>query len=221
MGSQGVMPLDIFGKPREVLIGCILGDGYLQKTGKRNARLRLEHQESQKDYLLWKIKWLKRIFQGKPKRIERIHPKTGKKSVFWRHQSQSMPYLGKLRKLFYENGKKRIPEKIEKWFSPLSLAVLYMDDGYIDWRKKAKAMVISLAGFEKKDVEVLKRIIEKKFNIFPRIHKEKKGWRLYFPQKEAEKLASLIKPYILPLFSYKLPDPVTTSPENGREPEGK
>ena len=33
---------------KQILYGTILGDGYLQKTGEKNARLRLEHGEKQK-----------------------------------------------------------------------------------------------------------------------------------------------------------------------------
>jgi hypothetical protein len=57
-------------KQREILIGTILGDGYLQKTGKRNARLKLEHSEKQKDYIFWKYEELKNLMQDRPKRIE-------------------------------------------------------------------------------------------------------------------------------------------------------
>ena len=44
---------------KSAIIGMILGDGYLQKTGEKNARLRLEHGYKQKEYLLWKTEKLK------------------------------------------------------------------------------------------------------------------------------------------------------------------
>lgn len=41
---------------REVLVGMIMGDAYVQPTGKLTARLRIEQSEKQKDYALWKCK---------------------------------------------------------------------------------------------------------------------------------------------------------------------
>jgi len=58
---------------KDVILSSILGDGYLQKTGKNNARIRLEHGFKQKEYLLWKAKQLGCIFQGKPKFIKRTY----------------------------------------------------------------------------------------------------------------------------------------------------
>src|SRR3990167_10219321 len=43
-------------KQKSVILGSILGDGFLQQTGKNNARLRLEHGLKQKEYLIWKYK---------------------------------------------------------------------------------------------------------------------------------------------------------------------
>jgi len=94
-------------KQKSILFGIILGDGYLQKTGKKNARLRLEHGGNQKEYLLWKVEKLGRFFQGKPKYLERIHPISRRKYSYWRHQSQSTPYLGKLRNIFYQMAKRK------------------------------------------------------------------------------------------------------------------
>jgi hypothetical protein len=115
-------------RQREILIGTILGDGYLQKTGKRNARLKLEHSEKQKDYIFWKYEELKNLMQDRPKRIERFNPKWGKTYVYYRCQTHSMPLLGRYKRYFYdEGGKKKVPENIEKLLrSPLSLAVWYM-----------------------------------------------------------------------------------------------
>ena len=108
---------------KDILIGTILGDAYLQKTGEKNARLRLEHGINQKEYLFWKVKNLQQFFQGKPKYLERIHPANGRTYRYWRHQSQSGPFLGKLRKIFYLDNRKIIPVNIERFLTPRSIAV--------------------------------------------------------------------------------------------------
>jgi len=188
---------------QSVLFGTILGDGYLQKTGEMNARLRLEHGYKQKEYLLWKIKMLKPFFQGKPKYLERIHPKTKKTYKYWRHQSQSTPYLGKLRKIFYPEGKKKIPDNLEKYITPLMLATWYMDDGY--YYQRDKCSYLYLGNVTEKEANIVSDAIFKKFSITTRVKSKKKGYAIYFSPSEVQKLKSLIKVYIINYFNYKFP----------------
>ena len=65
-------------RQKQIIFGLLLGDAYLQKTGKKNARLRLEHSEKQIAYINWKYEKLSNIFQHKPKKISRKHPITKK-----------------------------------------------------------------------------------------------------------------------------------------------
>ena len=116
---------------KALVIGSILGDGFLQKTGKNNARLRLEHSLKQEDYLLWKIRILDNYFQSKPQYLERNNLKFGKSYQYVRAQSYSGSEFGKLSKSFYKDGEKVIPKNIQNLLKdPLSLAVWFMDDGY-------------------------------------------------------------------------------------------
>jgi len=188
---------------KSILFGIILGDGYLQKTGKKNARLRLEHGERQKEYLLWKVRKLGKFFQGKAKYLERIHPITKKKYCYWRHQSQSTPYLGKLRKIFYPEGKKKIPEKLEKYLTPLTLTVWYMDDGYYYLRDRCSYLY--LGNVSEKEAKIVTRVLSEKFIIAARVKQKKKGYAIYFSPEETQKLKNLIKGHMLSQFKYKLP----------------
>jgi len=188
---------------KSILFGIILGDGYLQKTGKKNARLRLEHGGKQKEYLLWKVKKIGKLFQGKPKYLERVHPISKRRYSYWRHQSQSTPYLGKLRKIFYPDGKKRIPEDLEKYLTPLGLAVWYMDDGYYYLRDRCSYLY--LGNVSRKEAEIVAQTFFRKFNISSQVKQKKKGYAIYFSPRETQKLKNLIKDYILPQFNYKLP----------------
>ena len=190
-------------KQKSILFGIILGDGYLQKTGEKNARLRLEHGWKQKEYLLWKVGNLKPFFQGKPKYLARIHPITKRKYCYWRHQSQSTPYLGKLRKIFYPEGKKKIPKELERYISPLMLAVWYMDDGY--YYSRDRCSYLYLGNVSQKEAETVSRVLLEKFRIETRVLQKKKGYAIYFSPKEVNKLKELIKGYILNQFNYKFP----------------
>lgn len=188
---------------KSILFGIILGDGYLQKTGEKNARLRLEHGEKQKEYLSWKVDKLRKLFQGKTRYLERVHPISKKRYCYWRHQSQSTPYLGKLRKVFYPNGKKKIPRDLEKYLSPLGLAVWYMDDGYFYPRDRCSYLY--LGNVSRREAEIVAQCLLRSFNIETRVKQKKKGYVIYFSPKETQRLKKLIKKYILPQFNYKLP----------------
>jgi len=188
---------------KSILFGTILGDGFLQKTGEKNARLRLEHGWEQKEYLFWKIEKLSSLFQGKAKYLERIHPISKQKYKYWRHQSQSTPYLGKLRKIFYPDEKKEIPEELEKYVSPLMLAVWYMDDGY--YYQRDRCSYLYLGNVSLKEAKIVSSVFLGEFNIATQVLQKKKGYAVYFSPKEAQKLKTIIKGHILSQFNYKLP----------------
>ena len=193
-----------------VLIGTILGDGFLQKTGEKNARLRLEHSQKQKDYVLWKGNIFGRLFQGTLSYLERIHPKSKATYKYCRWQSSSTPSFGKWRKYFYPNGKKIIPSDIGKNLTePITLAVWYMDDGYFN--KIDRNSYIYLGRITRLETEILQKAIHKNFDIVATIYNKKnKGYTLFFGVVETKKLHTLIRPYIIESLQYKLFDPVTT-----------
>lgn len=190
---------------RAIVIGLIIGDGCLQKTGKSNARLRLEHGFKQKEYLFWKAEQLQTLFQGKPKFLERKHPLTGRIYKYWRYQSNSGSYLGKLRKKFYSKNRKIIPLGLAKLLkSPISLAVWYMDDGY--YYSRDRCSYIYLGRINKEEAKIAAETLRLNFDLLVRIlDKKKKGFVLYFPPEEVLKLKKIIKDYTLPIFDYKLP----------------
>jgi hypothetical protein len=189
---------------KAILIGTILGDAYLQKTGKKNARLRLEHGGKQRDYLFWKVSQFPKLFQGKPKYLERKHPLSSQIYKYWRHQSNSTPELGKWHARFYEGGKKRIPDNLSDLLQdPLSLTVWYMDDGY--YYPRDKVSYLYLGRVSKNEAEIVKIMLEKNFKIFPKVlDKKQKGFAIYFSHKETKKMHELIRQYVIPSMQYKL-----------------
>ena len=190
-------------KQKSILYGAILGDAYLRATGKKNAFIRLEHGAKQKDFLFWKVEMLGPLFQGKPKYLERVHPITKKTYCYWRHRSQTTPYLGKLRRIFYPQGKKQIPNGLEKYLTLSALAVWYMDDGY--YYQRDKCSYLYLGNVSLREAEVARQTLKSKFNLLARVKSKKKGYAFYFSPSQARKLKSLIKRYTIPLFDYKFP----------------
>ena len=189
---------------KAILIGTILGDACLQKTGQKNARLRLEHGDKQKDYLFWKVGQFPKLFQGESKYLERKHPLSGRIYKYWRHQSNSTPELGKWRDKFYKGGQKYIPKNLADFLQDrLSLAVWYMDDGYYYVRDKVS--YIYLGRVSRAEAETARDAINENFSLMCKIlDKKQKGFALYFSHSETLKFHSIIRASVLPMFAYKL-----------------
>jgi LAGLIDADG DNA endonuclease family len=136
-------------RARSVLVGTLLGDGRLQPTGRCRARLRLEHSLDQVDYLLWKADQLSGIAAGRMTCLDRVHPHTRAVYRYVRHQSFASAIYGKMWKIFYPYGKKRIPDVLSKLLTqPLALAVWYMDDGYYFPRERECYLYLGLVSTE-------------------------------------------------------------------------
>lgn len=186
------------------IVGMILGDAYLQKTGSKNARLRLEHRADHKDYLVWKAKLLPQLFQGQPTFLKRKHPITNKVYSYVRQQSNSAPLLGKLRRIFYPEGKKVIPDRLAKFLrSNIALAIWYMDDGY--YYPRDKCAYVYLGRVSRHEAETASGALKKCFDLENRIlDKKQKGFVLYFSSRELEKLKSIVEKYVVPVMAYKI-----------------
>lgn len=201
---------------KSVVIGSILGDGFLQKTGKNNARLRLEHGLKQKEYLIWKCQILANFFQSKPMFLERKNPIFDKTYQYIRAQSYSGPEFGKLYRLFYKNGRKIIPNQIQKLLKdPLALAVWFMDDGY--YYPRDKMSYIYLPKYDQGSLKNLLLVLSENFNLSPKLKIKKRGeYVLVFSVFETEKLLQLIRGFLIPSMVYKSSplDPVSTDPSS-------
>lgn len=186
------------------IVGMILGDAYLQKTGSKNARLRLEHRADHRDYLIWKARLLPELFQGQPTFLKRKHPITKKTYSYVRQQSNSTPVLGKLRNVFYPKGKKIIPENLVRFFkSDIALAIWYFDDGY--YYPRDKCAYIYLGRVSHHEAKVAHETLIKRFKLLNRIlDKKQKGFAIYFPHSELKKLKAIVEKYVVPVMAYKV-----------------
>ena len=191
-------------RQKAIIVGTILGDAFVQKTGSKNARLRLEHGEKQKEYLLWKGQQFPRLFNGSPARMTRVHPETKKTYTYWRWQSNATPELGKWRAQFYPEGKKRIPVDLSEYLhNSLGLAVWYMDDGY--YSPIQKHSFLYLGRVSRSEAQCAADTIHRNFDLSPRVYdKKNKGFALFFPVAETKKLHALIAREVVPSMKYKL-----------------
>ncbi|MDD2731730.1 MAG: hypothetical protein PHI53_00875 [Candidatus Pacebacteria bacterium] len=194
-------------KQKRLLIGTLLGDGTLELNG-RYARLRINHSLKQKTYVEWKHKLLYKL--AARDRIvcfsRNADLRTNKTYYFCRFDTNTNFLLDRFYKIFYVNGKKRVPNNIIKVLNdPLSLAVWFMDDGYK--RNDCNSLRISTDAFTFKEQILLKNCLKENFNIDCKIHRKGKYWNIYIPSLEAKKFSRIIKPYIIPEMKYKILTP--------------
>lgn len=116
---------------------------------------------------------------------------------FW---TLSLPCFNKFRELFYNDcGVKIVPININELFTDRSLAYWIMDDGY----QSGRGFYLCTESYTIEENNVLKYLLETKFNLNCGIHKHSNGYRLYIFSNSKNKLLSIIKPYLLSHFNYK------------------
>lgn len=204
VGSRELLKLTQ--EQEEILLGKILGDGFLEQNGK-NVRLKIDHGAKQKDYVFWLYEKFKNVAL-KPYQIF-VHDKRNDRVYeHWRFSTYSLPIFKSWRRLFYSNRRKIIPQRVTRLLNPLSLAVWYMDDGFR--RTDCKGLYLCTSAYSMKEQNILQNSLEKKFNVKTSLHFARSNARIYVCSSEVNKFCTLIQEFILPIFRYKLFDPVTT-----------
>lgn len=190
---------------REVLVGLILGDGHIEQPYKTpRARLKVMQSENAKEF----VEWIYNIFQkwarsGIKRKVVTLS-KTGKQYGQLWFNTISHEHFYIYRKMFYPEGKKRIPENIKELITPLSFAVWFMGDGSIK-SHESRGRILNTHCFSLQEVEVLSQILKDKFqlNAWPR--KQREGFQIYISGDSAGKLQRILEKHIIPSMRYKLP----------------
>lgn len=180
-----------------ILTGSLLGDGYIHPLGK----ICFEQSEQQKSYLLWKYEELKDFAYPKIAKVSRIDKRNDHTSNSYRFFLKQ--YFRSWRQVWYPKDIKTIPDNIGQWFTPLSLAVWYMDDGHLF---KGKQALIASECFTREDLLKMTNIFHS-WGIEVELRTNNRMWIL---QSSVNNFMKLISPYIVDSMKYKILDPVTT-----------
>ena len=198
---------------KSLLIGLLLGDGTISS----NCVFKLSHSEAQREYLEWKVGLLDVHGiknNGVKEYISSCGYNTGKKVLY--SQMSLNPTIKALRRTVY-TPKKHITRKLLNWITPLGLAIWYMDDGGLGVKKrngKIHAFDLILNTHTTTDqnqimIDYFKEVWDVQFTQV----KNKGHYRLRCGTKEAKKFIQIVKPFILPMFAYKI-DPLETRPNS-------
>jgi len=177
---------------REVVLGCLLGDGSCTKSGK-NYRLRIEHQAAHREYVEWKIRLLERLCVTEPRAV--------KAHDSFRFGTVGHPGITYIRGQFYPNGLKAIPRNMP--ITPLMLSILFMDDG----GRIHSTGNISLHSYCDDDVDyMVAELARLGVSTKPHYDGHEKRGRLYIETASYRAFERLIKPYVAEVrcMEYKL-----------------
>ena len=184
---------------RDIIIGTLLGDGFLERNGK-NVRLIVDHSLAQEKYVSWKQQQL----SGIPSAIAVKHRKDIRTGVLYSHcilRTHSLPLFEEYAALFYKEKRKRIPCDLPIILSPQMFAVWVMDDGYK--RSDCNALRLNTQSYSYEEQGIIQKALHQ-FGIESTIQKHKNAYVIYIPSRSMERVRSLIRPHIIPSMEYKI-----------------
>lgn len=190
---------------KEVLFGTLLGDGSLIKKGRqKNPVGKVEHCEKQLCYLEYKHSLLKNLCSSISKQIRTSNVDRNKtfapsgESVSFSFKLNANPELTEFYTAFYGEGKKIIPIKLlEQYYSPLAMAIHYMDDG----NKTVSGYLLATMCFKKENQLEFCKFLKEKYGLD--VYLTSKNM-VYIPARSAKEYTKLILPYFPVCMKYKL-----------------
>jgi DNA-binding transcriptional regulator WhiA len=189
---------------REIIVGTLLGDASMSlRSGKPHYSIKFEQGEAHADY----VNHLYDIFEpytGTPPSWRYIDKEQTRRALWFRTYSHDdfIYYWN----LFYSgtgNERKKVVSKhIDKHLTARALAYWFMDDG--SKTSDSKTYHLNTQSFQKHEVKMLCDILKAKFNIIGTVNKDKDRWRIYIWRESAQAFKTLIEPYVLDCFAYRL-----------------
>lgn len=134
---------------------------------------------------------------------------SGNKVTTYCFQTLSHSSFTILYHLFMVNGKKTVPTGLVRHFvTPLTLAIWYMDDGNLTSYKEGhgQGLQLNTQGFSKEVVEQMVVELNDRYGFSGWVRLVKNGKPIIcLPSKDYGLFYSLVKDFIQPCMSYKLP----------------
>lgn len=196
--------IDITKRELEIIIGTVLGDGHIGSRNQHSSLLTLTHSIKQEEFFLWKVKNLPSLNICSHYNMKHKHPNVS-------GYSKSTPSLNFLKNSFYPNGTKVIPFDLLDDFTELSLAVLFMDDGYgCKSSGKVRGVSLCLCSFQEDELNKFCNFLLQKFNLHFRLYKKyNKHYNKYYSEltlkrSDFQQFKNIVKPFLLPSMLYKI-----------------
>jgi hypothetical protein len=170
-----------------------------------NTRLQFKQGDKQLSYIEHLYILFKDYCKSPPIMLIKYDNRPSKNKVYKaiKFNTRSLPCFNEFRELFYnDKGVKIIPNNIGDYLTAKGLAYWFMDDGY----KSVNGFYFCTESstYTLNENNFLVNLLFEKFELNSSVHKHSNGYRLYINPKSRDKFNELIKPYLLPIFFYKL-----------------
>lgn len=191
--NQFILPHQLNDIQHQIMIGGLLGDSSLEKSGKF-PRMKIERQVLDKPYLTWQFSHFKNLCKSDIKEYSRYDVRYCKfrASVYFR--TRAVPAFTSYYDKWYINGIKTVPNDIE--FTPLVLAIWFCDDGCIINEKNQRLVLkLSTESFGYAGTNFLSQKLEKLFESkFPIFNKKKDQFIIKASTVSSQKFLKYILP---------------------------
>src|SRR5918996_431784 len=159
-GSRSSSRLNLSHWQRSVLVGTLLGDGCLAKHGHWH-RLHVKHKLAHRVLAEFKRNVFRNVVSMQLHEFDqRIR---GKRYPCVQFATRTHPVFTEWHSRFYRERRKVVPEEIDRWMTPLAVAVWFMDDGAADhW-----GVTFQTHSFEEGEVERLGAVFSERFALTP------------------------------------------------------
>jgi len=174
---------------RQVIIGSILGDCSLRRN-RINCYFEEIHSIKQRDYLIWKSKYLK-CFNTKTKIKTCKNRKLNKAYKEFLLRTSNSRILTDYYNLFYPNEKKIININLLNSVNKFGLTVWYLDDGHTTILENIAN--IATSGYSYNEHLKIRKWFNKRFRLNPTIRKSNKNYFISFNRKDSDRLLLILR----------------------------
>jgi len=201
---------------KDMLIGVLLGDAHIGRTGIDKAFISFEQSSKKREYINYLHNLTKEsglpLIQDDLKEYlrEDIRYQTKNKSLYFR--TESLEVLKPMADLFLnDDGKKVIPNNIADHLTSRSLAFWIMDDGQ---QVKKGGITLCTDSYNTEEVHILREALKANFNLETAIH-NKKGkneayyFRIYIKKDSFEEVKPSLVPHMHDSMLYKINEELT------------
>ena len=205
---------------RNLLIGMLLGDGSICK-GVNNCYMKLHQGRKQKEYTEWKASKLDEFGipnSGVSEYCMKTNFTKGEKWASYVCRIKNNPFVNVLRRVVYKPEGKIFSRKLLNRVTALGLAIWYMDDGSLNFKKhtnkngekKIHGLFLRISTcLPKQHAQVYIDWLKEEWGVtFYMVHEGKKedSYSLCCGTNEAIKFINIVKKYVeeVPSMKYKI-----------------
>ena len=188
-----------------IIFGSLLGDSHAERRAIGNGvRISFMQEATHKEYLLWLHNLISNLGYCSPK-IPKIQTRIGfggNLRYIIRFHTFTYSSLNWVYDLWYINGVKSVPKNIEKFLTPLALAIWIIDDG----GRVGQGLKFSTNYFSYEDCLILSNVLFDKYNLRTSVQSagQENQYIIYVFKESMPLLRKIVLPYIVSSILYKL-----------------